>query len=79
MTERDRLELLLREHGGLVGLAREIGQGDPTDARGSVPSIKPGAPLGRRTVRWLLQRDAVEVLFVMIAAGILAWFAWTLL
>jgi hypothetical protein len=29
--------------------------------------------------RWLLRQDAASVLFVVIAAALLAWFVWTLL
>jgi hypothetical protein len=30
-------------------------------------------------IRWLLRQDAASVFFVVIAAVLLAWFAWTFL
>jgi hypothetical protein len=77
MTAGDDLNELLRRRGGLEGLGREIGQGDPATRQGSVPSIKPRAT--HRAARWLFGRNAVDVLFVLIASVLLALFVWTLI
>lgn len=77
MAAPDVLDDLLRHRGGLNGLARQAGQGDPAIRQGSVPNIKPRPMLP--PIRPLLQRDAVEVLFAVIAATLLACFACTLL
>ena len=82
MTSPERhteLDKLFREHGGLAGLAREIGQADPAVRQGSVPQVPQREPLRRLLLGALLRQDAANVLFIALAAALLAWFVWTLL
>jgi hypothetical protein len=71
------LDALLRDHGGLEGLGREIGQGDP--AADQQAQLAGAVNPAQRMIGWLLRQDAASVFFVVIAAVLLAWFVRTLL
>jgi hypothetical protein len=53
MREQDDLEAFLREHGGLDGIAREVGQHDPLASRFE-PAANENAPERKGTRSWLL-------------------------
>jgi hypothetical protein len=78
--DRSDLDALLREHGGMEGLARELGQGDPAAALYEDANDNNGPTRsGYAMIRWLLRQNAGDLLFVVIAAALLAAFVWTLL
>jgi hypothetical protein len=62
----------------LAGIERDFQEGHELDDR--TAKMAPKTQIGKIPAmkRWLLRQDAVDVLFVVVAAASLAAFAWTL-